>query len=206
MPWTFAKREGLLIVAGIVKVMQLTCLLWIYPGHGATLLRGSNTWNATEKLLERLSHLQTKKQHQRFFFGLIFTSSPTPAAFISGFKSYVATFGEGTIDLVSPSNCFSTPPLKKKVTCAYFSVSMDATKPSEEKKRTALHIFYVNEMPGCKKEQPNCKDRHKLWVLMLNHAHNWPMTGRYGPLKIIPYPLTFYGLNLFLDRHRHYYV
>ena len=72
MPWTFAKREGLLIVAGIVKVMQLTCLLWIYPGHGATLLRGSNTWNATEKLLERLSHLQTKKQHQRFFFGLYF--------------------------------------------------------------------------------------------------------------------------------------
>lgn len=177
--------------------MQLTCLLWIYPGHGATPLRGSNTWNTTEKLLERLSHLQTKKQHRDFFLVFIFTSSPTPAAFISGFKSYVATFGEGTIDLVSPSNCFSTPPLKKKVTCAYFSVSMDATKPSEEKKRTALHIFYVNEMPGCKKEQPNCKDRHKLWVLMLNHAHNllsylsywhWPMTGRYGPLKSIPYP------------------
>ena len=66
------KGKGLLIVAGMVKVVQLTCLLWIYPGHGATLLRGSNTWNTTEKLLERLSHLQTKKQHQRFFFCLYF--------------------------------------------------------------------------------------------------------------------------------------
>ena len=28
-------------------------------------------------------------------------------------------------DHVAPSNCFSTPPLKKNVTCAYFSVSAD---------------------------------------------------------------------------------
>lgn len=51
------------------------------------------------------------------------TSAPTPWALISGCKSYVATLGEGTMNLVSPSNCFSTPPLKKNVTWAYFSVS-----------------------------------------------------------------------------------
>ena len=42
---------------------------------------------------------------------------------ISGFRSYVATFGDGTSMRSSPSNCVSEPPLKKNVTCAYFSVS-----------------------------------------------------------------------------------
>src|SRR2546422_7949582 len=51
------------------------------------------------------------------------TVSVMPAADISGMRSYVATFGEGTKILSSPANGFSTPPLKKYVTCAYFSVS-----------------------------------------------------------------------------------
>ena len=51
------------------------------------------------------------------------TLSVTSYALISGFKSYVSTFGDGTNILSSPSYCFSSPPLKKNVTCAYFSVS-----------------------------------------------------------------------------------
>ena len=35
----------------------------------------------------------------------------------------MATLGEGTSTRSSPGYCFSTPPLKKKVTWAYFSVS-----------------------------------------------------------------------------------
>lgn len=35
----------------------------------------------------------------------------------------MATLGLGTMSRSSPGNCFSTPPLKKKVTWAYFSVS-----------------------------------------------------------------------------------
>ena len=49
--------------------------------------------------------------------------SVTSYALISGCKSYVATFGDGTNILSSPGYCFSSPPLKKNVTCAYFSVS-----------------------------------------------------------------------------------
>ena len=50
--------------------------------------------------------------------------SHTFGALISGFWSYVATsLGEGTRILSSPSFGSSTPPLKKNVTCAYFSVS-----------------------------------------------------------------------------------
>ena len=49
--------------------------------------------------------------------------SHTSYALISGFRSYVATFGDFTRILSSPSFGSSTPPLKKNVTCAYFSVS-----------------------------------------------------------------------------------
>ena len=35
----------------------------------------------------------------------------------------MATLGDGTSTRSSPGYCFSTPPLKKKVTWAYFSVS-----------------------------------------------------------------------------------
>ena len=35
----------------------------------------------------------------------------------------MATLGEGTSTRSSPGYCFSTPPLKKNVTWAYFSVS-----------------------------------------------------------------------------------
>ena len=49
--------------------------------------------------------------------------SVTSGALISGCKSYVATAGELTKIRCSPSNSASRPPLKKKVTCAYFSVS-----------------------------------------------------------------------------------
>ena len=51
-------------------------------------------------------------------------SIPTSGALISGFKSYVATsLGELTSNLNSSTLGSSTPPLKKNVTCAYFSVS-----------------------------------------------------------------------------------
>src|SRR5208282_3437076 len=57
-------------------------------------------------------------------FSMAFTTVLVmPSADISGFKSYVATLGEGTRMRSSPLNGFSTPPLKKYVTCAYFSVS-----------------------------------------------------------------------------------
>ena len=51
-------------------------------------------------------------------------SIPTSGALISGFKSYVAT-SLGLFTRRRASSIFgsSTPPLKKKVTCAYFSVS-----------------------------------------------------------------------------------
>ena len=49
--------------------------------------------------------------------------SHTAGALISGCRSYVATFGEFTRIRSSPSFGSSTPPLKKNVTCAYFSVS-----------------------------------------------------------------------------------
>ncbi len=51
------------------------------------------------------------------------TASAIPAADISGARSYVATFCDGTSTRSSPPNGFSMPPLKKYVTCAYFSVS-----------------------------------------------------------------------------------
>ena len=44
------------------------------------------------------------------------TLSATLWTDISGCLSYVATFGDGIMCLSSCSNCFSTPPLKKKVT------------------------------------------------------------------------------------------
>src|SRR5206468_7199708 len=51
------------------------------------------------------------------------SASVTPGALISGWRSYVATFGLGTSRRSSPGQGVSTPPLKKYVTCAYFSVS-----------------------------------------------------------------------------------
>uniref|UniRef100_A0A6B0UE58 Putative secreted protein n=1 Tax=Ixodes ricinus TaxID=34613 RepID=A0A6B0UE58_IXORI len=50
-------------------------------------------------------------------------SSATPLLLISGKRSYVATLGEGTMHRSSSAKAFSWPPLKKKVTWAYFSVS-----------------------------------------------------------------------------------
>ena len=47
----------------------------------------------------------------------------TSGALISGLRSYVATFGLGTSTRVSPAFGVSAPPLRKNVTCAYFSVS-----------------------------------------------------------------------------------
>src|SRR5688572_32972640 len=51
------------------------------------------------------------------------TLSVTLKADISGWRSYVAIFGDGTSNRFSHSCSFSTPPLKKYVMCAYFSVS-----------------------------------------------------------------------------------
>jgi len=47
-------------------------------------------------------------------FSMAFTTvSVIPSADISGLRSYVATFGEGTRMRSSPVKGFSTPPLKK---------------------------------------------------------------------------------------------
>ena len=51
------------------------------------------------------------------------TAAVTSGALISGCRSYVATLGDGISILSSPLFGSSTPPLKKNVTCAYFSVS-----------------------------------------------------------------------------------
>src|SRR3954465_4442563 len=51
------------------------------------------------------------------------SASVTPAALLSGWRSYVATFGLDTSLRSSPGHGASTPPLKKYVTWAYFSVS-----------------------------------------------------------------------------------
>ena len=50
-------------------------------------------------------------------------ASVTPGALISGWRSYVATFGLGTRIRSSFGNGASRPPFRKYVTCAYFSVS-----------------------------------------------------------------------------------
>mmetsp|Transcript_65288 Transcript_65288/g.145709 ORF Transcript_65288/g.145709 Transcript_65288/m.145709 type:complete len:340 (-) Transcript_65288:630-1649(-) len=50
-------------------------------------------------------------------------ASATGSAAIFGSRSYVATFGESFSSRTSPSKGSSRPPLKKKVTWAYFSVS-----------------------------------------------------------------------------------
>lgn len=65
------------------------------------------------------------------------TLSATPAQLIVGWRSYVATLGEGTIKRSSSSTCFSFPPLKKNVTCAYFSVS-------------TINIKYQSQSGDCK--------------------------------------------------------
>src|ERR1051325_2527300 len=58
------------------------------------------------------------------YFGISCTTrSASSNTDISGLRSYVATFGEGTSTRSSPGETASLPPLKKKVTCAYFSVS-----------------------------------------------------------------------------------
>src|SRR5438045_3117810 len=51
------------------------------------------------------------------------STSVMPGALISGARSYVATFWLGTRRRSSPGKGVSMPPLKKYVTCAYFSVS-----------------------------------------------------------------------------------
>ena len=54
---------------------------------------------------------------------IFLTACPTSIALIVGWRSYVATLGDGINLRVSKSNCTSCPPLKKNVTWAYFSVS-----------------------------------------------------------------------------------
>ena len=64
---------------------------------------------------------QIKSDEFELISGII--ASLISKALISGFKSYVATFGEGHIILISSLKGDSFPPLKKNVTWGYFSVS-----------------------------------------------------------------------------------
>ena len=157
MPWTFAKREGLLIVAGIVKVVQLTCLLWIYSGHGTIPLRGSNTWNTTEKLLERLSHLQIKKQHQRFFFWSLFL----PLLQLQQHSSLVSNhmwplLVKEPLILFLPQTVSPRHHWKRKLHVHISQFLWMQQNHQRKKKELPCIFFNVNEMHGCKKEQPNC--------------------------------------------------
>ena len=70
------------------------------------------------------------------------TLSVTSYALISGFMSYVSTFGDGTSILSSPGYCFSSPPLKKNVTCAYFSVSAILNCVSPASLTTSPNVFF----------------------------------------------------------------
>ena len=59
-------------------------------------------------------------------------------ALISGLKSYVGTSrGDGTSSRTSPSYGFSSPPLKKYVTCGYFSVSATCSWPLPSREMTS---------------------------------------------------------------------
>src|SRR5260370_42107842 len=68
--------------------------------------------------------------------------SATARAAISGFLSYVATsLGDANIFRSSPSKASSRPPLKKYVTCAYFSVSAHRNCLSFELERISGKMF-----------------------------------------------------------------
>ena len=59
------------------------------------------------------------------------------------------------MNLVSPSNCFSTPPLKKNVTWAYFSVS-------DKKKSKWLPTFRTSS-----KTRANAYNKHQVKIFKL---------------------------------------
>ena len=61
---------------------------------------------------------------------------------ISGFKSYVATFGDGHKILSSFIKAFSLPPLKKNVTWGYFSVSAIRTWVFPALDITSPRVFF----------------------------------------------------------------
>src|SRR2546430_4302045 len=65
------------------------------------------------------------------------TVSVIPAADISGFKSYVATFGDGTRIRSSPPNGLSTPPAKRYVTCTHHTPVFE------------LKVLHCNSLTAC---------------------------------------------------------
>ena len=70
--------------------------------------------------------------------------SHTSNALISGCKSYVATFGDFTKIRSSPLFGSSTPPLKKNVTCAYFSVSAILACVISFTARNSPNVFVIS--------------------------------------------------------------
>ena len=72
-----------------------------------------------ERLFILLSIVSKCSHASSYWLSAIVNSSDN----LSLFWSYVSTLGDGTKILSSPSYCFSSPPLKKNVTWAYFSVS-----------------------------------------------------------------------------------
>src|SRR6059058_1860558 len=72
------------------------------------------------------------------------STSVTPAALISGMRSYVATFWLGTSSRSSCGNGVSTPPLKKYVTCAYFSVSAVRNMLLPALDTTSATMFFID--------------------------------------------------------------
>ena len=68
------------------------------------------------------NHIERCKiTHHELMFPAMSTSET-----LSGSLSYVATLGDGIMWRPSASNSFSSPPLKKNLMWAYFSVSADA--------------------------------------------------------------------------------
>ena len=104
----------------IERMIQLMCPLENEEGTGRTISGGAK--------------LHMTKSCSAFLRTSA-TLSATPCTLILGSLSYVATLGDGIRCLSSPSNCFSTPPLKKKVTWAYFSVSAWCQRPVQAASR-----------------------------------------------------------------------
>ena len=68
-------------------------------------------------------YLEAQVAHDKIVLRLSDNPGNLVCTLILGSLSYVAILGDGIRCLSLLSNCFSTPPLKKRVKCAYFSVS-----------------------------------------------------------------------------------
>ena len=117
LPWSAVTQRT---VSGMLFAASYTL-----PMHASTVSTAFTAASRTPvwPTISQFAKLQTIISYLSLFIASTHFSA-TAAALISGMRSYVGNcFGDGTRHLSSPSQGFSTPPLKKNVTCAYFSVS-----------------------------------------------------------------------------------